>query len=287
MKLLINNEKLPNTRLPLGIPPFAMHRMSDVSNKREKELARAKFERQQARRQARRKQSRFFQIGASILVVLIAGGVYLNSANTDSDLVVAEPTNSAAPSTPLVDGCTTAVTPRADNITFTAAPTDTTPAKEIIFNTNCGEFTIETDAKAPKTVGVLSFLAQNKFYDAVKCHRLTTDGIYVLQCGDPAGNGSGGPGFSFADENLPTASSNGSTIYPRGTVAMANSGPNTNGSQFFLVYQDSPLPPNYSVWGTIKGGLDQIDAIAAAGTSAGSDGPPAQEVVINTAITRP
>lgn len=264
-----------------------MHRMSDVSNKREKELARAKFERQQARRQARRKQVRVFQVAASLLAVLVLGGVYLNSSNANQDLVVAEPTNSANPSTPLVDGCTTAITPRADNITFTSAPTETSPAEEIVFDTNCGEIAIQTDANAPKTVGVLSYLAQNKFYDAIKCHRLTTDGIYVLQCGDPAGNGSGGPGFNFEDENLPTADSTGSAIYPRGTVAMANSGPNTNGSQFFLVYQDSPLPPNYSVWGTIKTGLDRIDAIAAAGTTAGSDGPPAQEVVIRSAITRP
>lgn len=287
MKLLINNEKLPKPRLPPGNPAFVMHRMSVVSNKRDRELARAKFERQQARRQARRKQSRVFQIAASVLVLLIGVGIYVNANRSDSDLVVAEPTNSAAPTTPLVDGCTAAVPTRADNITFTSAPTNSTPADEIIFNTNCGEIAIETDANAPKTVGVLTFLAQNGFYDAIKCHRLTTDGIYVLQCGDPAGNGSGGPGFKFEDENLPTADSAGSAIYPRGTVAMANSGPNTNGSQFFLVYQDSPLPPNYSVWGTIKSGLDRIDAIAAAGTTSGSDGPPAQGVVINTAITRP
>ncbi|MFM1819206.1 MAG: hypothetical protein RIS61_804, partial [Actinomycetota bacterium] len=90
------------------------------------------------------------------------------------------------------------------------------------------------------------------------------------------------------DENLPKAGSDGSAIYARGTVAMANSGANTNGSQFFLVYQDSPLPPNYSVWGQITSGLDRIDAIAKAGVSDGTaNGAPLQEVVISAASTTP
>ena len=110
----------------------------------------------------------------------------------------------------------------------------------------------------------------------------------MLQCGDPAGDGTGGPGFNFADENLPTASTDGNYVYPRGTVAMANSGPNTNGSQFFLVYQDSPLPPNYSVWGTITAGLDVLDNVASAGVLDGSsDGLPSQAVVISQATTAP
>ena len=133
----------------------------------------------------------------------------------------------------------------------------------------------------------MSFLANRGFFNQTQCHRLTTQGIYVLQCGDPTATGSGGPGFSFKDENLPKAA-NGSAVYKRGTVAMANSGPNTNGSQFFLVYKDSPLPPNYSVWGHITNGLDILDQIAGAGVAGGTgDGGPNQRVVISKASVTP
>ena len=261
--------------------------MSDVSSKRERELARAKFERQQQRRTAKQKRALFLKVlGYSAAGIAVISYLVLQS-NKELEPIVpsTSPTNAAAP---VVTGCVEASAPRANNITYPAAPTDLKPASKISFSTNCGDISVTTDKLAPKTVGILSYLAQNGFYDGIKCHRLTTDGIFVLQCGDPAGNGSGGPGFQFEDENLPKADASGSTIYPRGTVAMANSGPNTNGSQFFLVYQDSPLPPNYSVWGTITTGLDLLDSIAKAGTSNGStDGPPAQEVVINRATTTP
>ena len=86
----------------------------------------------------------------------------------------------------------------------------------------------------------------------------------MLQCGDPTGTGTGGPGYQFQDENLTATAVTGGT-YPAGTVAMANSGPDTNGSQFFLVYKDSQLPPSYTPFGTITGGLDVLQKIAAAG----------------------
>ena len=124
--------------------------------------------------------------------------------------------------------------------------------------TNCGNIEIALAAQlAPVTISKLSYLAKNKFFDNSLCHRLTTSGIYVLQCGDP----SGGKGISpagwkeFQDENLPAA---GEFNYPAGTVAMANRGPATNTTQFFLVYKDSTLPPNYTVWGQIKSGLDIV-----------------------------
>jgi peptidyl-prolyl cis-trans isomerase B (cyclophilin B) len=219
-------------------------------------------------------------IGLSILS-------YLVLPKNDAIEPITAPSTTAA-AAPVVDGCTTASIPRADNISYTAAPKDVVAAANITFTTNCGDFVIETDSKAPITAGTISYLVDNKFYDGIKCHRLTTEGIYVLQCGDPAGNGTGGPGFSFVDENLPKAGSDGNAIYARGTVAMANSGANTNGSQFFLVYQDSPLPPNYSVWGQITSGLDRLDAIAKAGVSGGTaDGAPLQEVVISAASTTP
>lgn len=261
--------------------------MSVVSNKREKELARAKFERQQLRRQTRKKRNLLLKASSGLIVLALLIG-YAVSLGTSTPEPITAPSASAIAAAPVVDGCVEAGPTRADNVSYPSAPKDLTPAQQISFVTNCGDLVVQTDQNAPNTVGILSFFAKNKFYDGVNCHRLTTDGIYVLQCGDPSGNGSGGPGFTFADENLPTADANGTFVYPRGTLAMANSGPNTNGSQFFIVYQDSPLPPNYSVWGKLTSGLEIIDAIAAAGTVTGQpDGPPAQTVVISQAITTP
>ena len=148
--------------------------------------------------------------------------------------------------------------------------------------TNCGDIEISADAKsAPATVSAIGFLANAKYFDNTLCHRLTTSGIFVLQCGDPTASGSGGPGFTFPDENLPVVSG---VNYPKGTVAMANSGPNTNGSQFFLVYADTVLGPNYTIWGEITKGLEILEYIAAAGTSdGGPDGAPKNPVEIRSA----
>jgi peptidyl-prolyl cis-trans isomerase B (cyclophilin B) len=260
-----------------------------VSIKREKELARAKFERQQNRRKSRQSRSRFLKL---ILLVSAIGAVgYYFTDQLGSDSALPTPITSTAPifaTAPQIAGCTEAMTPRANNISFPNAPTQNSAPTEINLETNCGDITIQTNSDAPNTVSNISFLIDNNFYNGIKCHRLTTDGIYVLQCGDPIGDGKGSPGFKFDDENLPVDSGNGTVIYPAGTVAMANSGPNTNGSQFFLVYEDSPLPPNYSIWGNITKGLDRISAIAAAGTIKGTtDGSPLQPVVISSATTRP
>ena len=264
-----------------------MPNINAVPNKRDRELARAKYERQTKRRQSRSSRKTFLKVTVySIIGIAILS--YLVFPKNDKIEPIASPSSSASAQAPVVDGCTTATTPRADNISYTSAPVDPLAAANITFTTNCGDLVIATEKKAPKTAGIISYLVTNKFYDGIKCHRLTTNGIFVLQCGDPAGNGTGGPGFKFDDENLPKPGSDGSAIYPRGTVAMANSGANTNGSQFFLVYQDSPLPPNYSVWGKITSGLDRLDAIAKAGVSGGStDGAPLQEVVISVATTTP
>ena len=113
------------------------------------------------------------------------------------------------------------------------------------FTTNCGNIVIKADGKsAPITVTALSALANGGFFDQTLCHRLTTENIYVLQCGDPTATGLGGPNFTYRDENLPTPVENN---YPAGVVAMANSGQNTNGSQFFIVYADTSLPPSYTI----------------------------------------
>jgi peptidyl-prolyl cis-trans isomerase B (cyclophilin B) len=147
------------------------------------------------------------------------------------------------------------------------------------FTTNQGAIVIKLDAaKAPCTVNSFVYLAKQKYFDATACHRLTTAGIFVLQCGDPTGTGGGGPGYEFADENLDGA------VYPAGTVAMANAGPGTNGSQFFLVYADTTLAPKYTPFGTITSGLAFVQKIAASGSDNSNgqgDGKPSLPVEIS------
>lgn len=152
----------------------------------------------------------------------------------------------------------------------------------LTIETNCGVIEITADAaKAPVTVTTIGHLANEKFYDATICQRVTTTGIFVIQCGDPTDTRAGGPGFTFKDENLPPAAE---FNYPKGTVAMANSGPNTNGSQFFLVYKDSTLGPNYTIWGEITKGMEIVEKIAALGTAdGGPDGKPKFPLEIRTA----
>jgi peptidyl-prolyl cis-trans isomerase B (cyclophilin B) len=144
--------------------------------------------------------------------------------------------------------------------------------------TSAGEIPLVLDAaNAPCTVASFTSLARQDFFADTACHRLTSQGIFVLQCGDPTGTGTGGPGYEFANENTEGAT------YSRGTLAMANAGPGTNGSQFFLVYDESPLPPDYSVFGTVtEEGLAVLDQVAAAGAEGGApDGPPASPVEIS------
>ncbi len=139
------------------------------------------------------------------------------------------------------------------------------PAKTLTLTTNCGPIIISLlGSKAPITVTSIATLANAGYYNKSLCHRLTTEGIFVLQCGDPTASGSGSPtGWKgYVDENLPKV---GAKNYPAGTVAMANSGPKTNGSQFFLVYQDTQLGPNYTIWGKITKGLDLVQKIGAVG----------------------
>ena len=168
-------------------------------------------------------------------------------------------------------------------------------AKTMTITTNCGVITIALDPAAPQTVTNLATLARSKYFDGSFCHRLTTEGIYVLQCGDPSAQGNGSPGSwkGYKDENLPTKRI---LTYPAGTVAMANSGPNTNGSQFFLVYKDTTLPPSYTIWGKIKTGLPLLLRIEKVGAyqvdqSTGNayyagDGIPVQPIEIKSVTVR-
>ena len=147
--------------------------------------------------------------------------------------------------------------------------------------TNQGTIVATLDgAKAPHTVNSFKFLADHKYFDNSPCHRLTTQGIFVLQCGDPTGTGTGGPGYTIPDENLTGAT------YPAGTLAMANTGqPHTGGSQFFFCYADTPLPPQYTPFGHVTTGLDVLKKIAANGddgSNGAGDGKPKKPVVIQS-----
>lgn len=144
--------------------------------------------------------------------------------------------------------------------------------KSMTLKTNCGDVVIALDANAPFTVTQITALAKAGYYNKSLCHRQAISGFEMLQCGDPTAQGNGGPGFTYGDENLPIGKS---LAYPAGTLAMANSGPNTNGSQFFLVFGDSPaLGPSYSIWGKITKGLDVLKYIASKGVTEGPNDPP-------------
>lgn len=277
------------------------------SSKRQRQLAREKHERQQARRaqatDRRRRNQRITAIAVVGVLVLgaLAYTVIAIAGSRDSATVAdaadtattaAEPIAedvSAAASTdepieePAVLNCGPAMEPRADTIRFDA-PGDATPAESITLTTTCGDIVIALDEGAPETVRSEVFLTEEGFYDGVACHRLTTAGIFVLQCGDPAGDGTGGPGYTVPDENLPAEGANN---YPAGTVAMANAGPGTSGSQFFIVYEDTTLPAGYTIWGQVTEGLDMVQEIASVGTEdGGSDGRPRQPMVIEQATVQ-
>ena len=153
------------------------------------------------------------------------------------------------------------------------------------FTTNCGDVVVEADGKsAPITVAALSALAKGGFFDKTLCHRLSTEDIYVLQCGDPTATGLGGPNFTYRDENLPATAENN---YPSGVVAMHNSGQDSNGSQFFIFYADSSLPPSYTIWGKVTKGLEIIQMVAKSGVMDGKkDGSPMQKIGIEKVKVR-
>jgi peptidyl-prolyl cis-trans isomerase B (cyclophilin B) len=187
-------------------------------------------------------------------------------------------------STPVICKPTTAKAHTAKNI---IPPEVKTPYKNrtFTFTTNCGEIVIQANGKsAPITVTALAALANGGFYNKTFCHRLVTDEIYVLQCGDPTGTGKGGPNFTYRAENLPQAVE---ANYPAGTVAMANNGANTNGSQFFIVYEDTSMNPNYTIWGRVTKGLEIVKAIAKEGVVDGtSEGLPKQMIAIERVRVR-
>ena len=246
------------------------------SNKRERELARAKRERQLIRATSKKKNRAVFLPAALVLLVaLVIGWNKWSSGDVN-----AAPTNTKE--TPNLF-CGDAP------VGLAAAPSFAKAGKmdlskdsyQWVLNTNCGQVVVELEHKAaPTTVNSMLFLTQQKYFDETPCHRLTTSGLYVLQCGDPTGSGTSGPGYQFKDENLPKQKDNN---YPAGTIAMANSGPGTNGSQFFIVYEDTTLGANYTIFGHVIKGLEVVQRVAEQGASTGADGQPNQPIGISNA----
>ncbi|MGI8536999.1 MAG: peptidylprolyl isomerase [Mycobacteriales bacterium] len=283
-----------------------------TSSKREKDLARQRAERQSARRAAaaaKRKQ-RNAAIASALAVILVAGvavSLALATRSSDEDSVASgepgaaasiEPSAPIKPSADAEPSAEPAVSPTAPgSCVYTtdgetaARPAPLPPAEGVEFTklftatvtTNQGPLVLELDStKAPCTVNSFRSLAAADYFADTPCHRLTASAtLKVLQCGDPTGTGTGGPGYAFADENLSGAT------YPRGTLAMANSGPDTNGSQFFLVYADSQLPPAYTPFGTITSGLDILDRVAAGGVDPAADPAPVIPVQIMNVTVEP
>lgn len=263
---------------------------------RQRKLAAQRYQRQQARRAERAKRWRLVSIivAACVIVAGLATVSYLTfgggSKSASASSATPTPTPSATPSASSSPSAAAVAEP-AKHCAYTSSPpaarkVGIPPAKPDYkakytakIKTNRGTIVIDLlNSKATCTVNSFVYLATQKYFNSTDCHRLVTSGIYVLQCGDPTGTGTGGPGYKFADENLAGAK------YSAGTVAMANSGPGTNGSQFFLVYRDSlTLPANYTPFGTIASGLGIIQNVAKAGTSNGSgDGHPKEKVVIES-----
>lgn len=292
------------------------------TNAERREAAQQKLEQQLERRAQQERRQRILTVVAAMLTIAVGAAAivfFVTKGDKKDQPSAAASSTSAAPSAPgaptqLVRGgpgqlpafkapadlganCQyPASGPKSKDVTAPnpgKVPTD--PATvSVSMSTDQGNIgLILNNAEAPCTVNSFASLAQKGFFNDTVCHRLTTaEGLGVLQCGDPTGTGSGGPGYSFANE-YPTnqyakddPALTKAVLYPRGSLAMANAGPDTNGSQFFLVYKDSKLPPGYTVFGTIDAtGLATLDKIAKAGVAGGGeDGKPATEVKVKSIL---
>jgi peptidyl-prolyl cis-trans isomerase B (cyclophilin B) len=258
---------------------------------------RARAKRRYAKRQAtlaqRAKARRTRQqVTAAVLSVLVVvGGIFAVTRFVGGSSGTKKTSTPAASSTPTGATCPQATPAKvAKPQQFSKPPAKTLAAGRTwtaSVATTCGPMTFELDgAKAPQTVSSFIYLARKGFFNNTTCHRLVTSGIYVLQCGDPTATGNGGPGYGFGIENAPASGD-----YPAGTIAMARtSDPKSNGSQVFLVYQDSKLPTDgggYSIFGTVKTGLDVLTKVAAGGAAtADATGNTAPNTPINiTSVT--
>jgi len=249
---------------------------------RQRKLAKERYERRAVRQAQRDRRTRQWTVAATAVIVVVGiavGGVLFATRSTGTTATpaatpsaTASPTPSPTPSTvaePATHCTYLANPPAARTVSFPPAAPDYKATYQATITTNRGPIVIDLlNSKATCTVNSFVHLATAAFYNHTPCPRLSTsEGVYMLQCGDPTGTGSGGPGYEFASENLTGAT------YPAGTLAMANTGaPDSNGSQFFLVYQNSSLPPSYTPFGKVVSGLNILQDVAKRGY-----GPPLSE----------
>ncbi|MGC4875546.1 peptidylprolyl isomerase [Micromonospora sp. DT43] len=266
------------------------------TRERQRAAARARLEKEMAERSAKarkRRQTRAIVGAAAVLVLVVAGTVWLvttlggdddKSGTAASEAGARECVYNAMP--------TDQRPPQIKDVGTPSNQQSGTGVQTMTITTNLGPITAKVDrSQVPCTAGAFTYLAEKNFFDNSKCHRLVTEGIKVLQCGDPSAtgkgwrdtDGTGGPSFRLPEENLPTDKR---PPYPEGVIAMANSGqPGSTGSQFFIVYGDSPLDPAYTVLGTVTGGMDIVKDVAKAGDDGAfaqqaGGGHPKKEVVI-------
>ncbi len=250
--------------------------------KREREYAKRRYEDWQQRQSeslrrrqsSRRRALAVFGAVAAVLVVIALAVIYLPGRG--SSPATAQPSASGSASA-TANPCPVPGTATAKGGSWSSPPAASSAEARswtLTLQSSCGPITAELDGKAaPQAVASTIFLARNGFWDNSPCHRLTTAGIYVLQCGDPTGSGSGGPGYTYGPiENAPK-----DDVYPAGTVAMARPGGNAKGmgSQFFIVYRDSQIPSDaaggYTVIGKVVGGMASVEKIVAGGVQGGAD----------------
>ncbi|MGW1061300.1 peptidylprolyl isomerase [Micromonospora rubida] len=265
------------------------------TKERQRAAAKARLQRNmaaQATRARKRRQTQAIVGAGAALLLVVAGTVWLATTIGGDDDKKQETAASGLVQCAFTEIPKESQTKEIKDVGLPQGQQASTGVQTLTMDTNLGPITAKVDrAASPCTAASFTHLASKNFFDNSKCHRLVTEGIQVLQCGDPSAtgkgwrdtDGTGGPAYKLTEENLPTDKR---PAYPKGVIAMANSGqPGSTGSQFFIVYGDSQLDPNYTVLGTITGGMDIVEAVAKAGddkafAQQAGGGHPKKEVVI-------
>jgi len=264
------------------------NKQSKAREQKRQERSQRKIAETNARKDRNRKIVALVVAGIALVAVVVIIVLSLTSSDKSATPVVSPTSSPSTNASPSTDATTDDQVDTAGVANSLSAP-DPALALDKVWtldiDTNQGPITVELNGvKAPQAVASFVSLAQDGFFAGTDCHRLTTSGIYVLQCGDPTGTGTGGPAYRFGPvENAPA-----DDLYPAGTLAMARVGndPASMGSQFFIVYEDSVIPSDtaggYTVFGEVTQGLAIVEDVAQAGTiTGGTDGRPAQSVIIN------